>query len=139
MLACSVAAYHCYFGLGSIGTQTEDVSHFCHHSLSTYRTQQAVERTCLDTSVGKAGATGESATATVGLRQDLSNLSHTWIFFYSKLLGHDKEYTGQDQCCHSQSNYCYQNCIHCYYMLIDLIVKVNSLANRFLQAKSTAK
>lgn len=114
MLTCSIAAYYCYFGFGSIGTQSEDVGHFRHHSLPTYRTQQPIERACLDTSVGKAGTTGESATATVGLRQHLSNLSHTWIFFYSKLLGYDKQHAGENQRCHSQDNYCYQNCVHYY-------------------------
>ena len=106
MLTCAITTYHGHLRLGSTGTETKDVGHLSHHCLSAYGTHQSVERTRLDTGISKARTTGVSATATVGLRQHLGNLTHTWILLYSKFLRYDKQHRGQYQGCKSQSNHC---------------------------------
>ena len=114
MLTCTITTHYRNLRLSSASTQAENLSHLSHHSLSTYGAQQSVERARLDASVSKASTAGESATTTIGLWQHLGNLSHTWVFLYSKFLGNDKQYTGQHQCSRTQSNHCYQNCVHYY-------------------------
>ena len=63
-------------------------------------------------SVGHTAAAGETASATIGTRQELADLCDARIFIDSKFLGGGKQHQGCYQADGSKHNYCNHEKIH---------------------------
>ena len=114
-LACAIAPHDSHKGLAVGRGYAEEIGHLVHNGLPSDGTEQSFERTAvagLDQCTGHVGTSGESASATVGTRKNLLNLSNARIFINSKLLGACVEHDSGYQTNGSENEYCTKNKIH---------------------------
>jgi hypothetical protein len=96
ILAGSVTTNDCHFRSTHLDSHAENTGHLFHNRLTAYRTELALQASLVSrfhTSSCKARATWVATTATIGLRQNGSDLGNARIFMHSKLVrDQEKDY-----------------------------------------------
>jgi hypothetical protein len=120
MLAGSVTSHYSYHRLAIRDGKSKQVGYLTHRLGSANRTHQPVKTSCIGTlheSVGHTATSWESASSTIGTRQQFAYLRDARILIDSKLLGGGKKHDSSYQSDSSKYNYCNQDKIHKYFYL----------------------
>jgi hypothetical protein len=120
MLAGSVTSHYSHHRLAICYGKSKQVGHLSHSLGSAYWTHQSVKTSSIGTlhkCVGHTATTWETASSTIGTRQQFAHLCDAWILIDSKLLGGGKKHDSSYQSDSSKYNYCNQDKIHKYFYL----------------------